>query len=95
MNPEVKLNFKMTLRHPYRGVFGDPLGRGQRAPVRKEAFFPSVRLVLSDAVLLKDSRGHRLNTPDELTIHRLMRARGETHVKFLLLFFRGNTPPWS
>jgi hypothetical protein len=42
-------------------------------------------LVLSEAVLFKDIRGHRLNTLDELTIPRLMQEVGACEISTAVL----------
>jgi hypothetical protein len=75
---EVKCNFKMTLVHPCLHVFSDLFEKVQYAPVKKRrpSVYPSVWLVLSDAVLCPIEGQQEVSEPalHELTARRLMQA---------------------
>jgi len=76
---EVKCNLKMTLVHPCLHVFGDLLETVQHAPIKKKrrpSIYPSVWMVLSDAVLCPAEGHQEVSDPalHELTARRLMQA---------------------
>lgn len=80
MEAEVKCNLKMTLVHPCLHVFGDLFETVQYAPVKKKkrssSIYPSVWLVLSDAVRCPVEGHQEVTDPTlhELTAPRLMQA---------------------